>query len=77
MLHILLNDRSVLSRYGWTVKFVTPTGKYPLMMVNTNRLLSQPDAPTADTRRVNLGGLRMDPIYADWFRTVHSTPQVI
>ena len=55
---------------------MAPGGKYPLMEIDVSGLFSSPDPATATAQRIHHGGLHLDSINADFFKTLHDKPQV-
>uniref|UniRef100_H2YQB4 Polycystic kidney and hepatic disease 1 (autosomal recessive)-like 1 n=1 Tax=Ciona savignyi TaxID=51511 RepID=H2YQB4_CIOSA len=60
--------------YSWTATFLSPGGKYP--DITTDGANMNGNSPIIESNRVTEGGLRMDPIFGDFFSTAHSDPQV-
>ncbi|CAK8674402.1 unnamed protein product [Clavelina lepadiformis] len=62
--------------YTWDVKFKSPNGDFPAMEPDGSGLRSSPDRASISATEISNGGLNLDPIRGDFFRTAHSVPQV-
>ena len=57
------------------ITFKHPAGNHPAISVD-GALSASPDTATVAATTIANGGLYMNPIYGDFLRTAHDTPQV-